>query len=158
MKSQFFSIEALLNITLFTTIFLMVLFIINSKSKEFTESTVEDYLMVNSNNVINLLTLTSGYPRTWNSTNYSDLGICDSPKIINPKKLSNFVTLLNNNYSKVLESFSIEAYKLYFSLEYLNGTKIIEYKPFGDVKNVLISKRKVLYNNYPAILKVGVIN
>jgi hypothetical protein len=58
----------------------------------------------------------------------------------------------------VIESFSIDAYKLYFSLEYVNGSKIAEYKPKGNVKNVLISKRKVLYNNEAAILKVGVIN
>ena len=158
MKSQFFSAEAIFNISLFTILFMLVLFTLNNKSREFTEATQEDYLIVNSNNIINLLTLSAGYPSNWSSANFIDLGLCDYPKIISNNKLQSFISLLNNNNSLVIESFSIDAYKIYFSLEYLNGTKIAEYKPKGNVKNAMVTKRKVLYNNYGAIMKVGVMN
>ena len=157
-KAQFFSAESIINIVLFTAIFSFLIFAINNKTKQFIESTETDYLIVKSNNVINLLTQTPGYPINWNKSNFTDLGLSNYYKIINPEKLSNFIYLLNNNNSLVLESFSIENNALYFSIEYLNGSTIASYKPSKDYKNVLITKRKVLYNNLPAIIKVGVMN
>lgn len=158
MKTQFFSAEVISNIALFSIVFIFLLFMINNKIMNFKESTEEDYLIINSNNIINLLTLTGGYPNDWSNNNFSEIGLCDYYKIINPAKLENFIDALNNNYSAVIESFSIDAYNLYFSLEYLNNSKIIEYRPKIKPRNVLVSKRKVLYNNEPAMLKVGVLN
>jgi len=158
MKAQFFSSEAIFNLALFGIIFLFFLFIINNKINDFKQSTQEDYLIISSNNIINILSMSKGIPYNWSHESFSMIGLCDFPKIISPLRLENFKMLLNDNYSEVLKSFSIEAYPLYVSLEYFNGSKIYEYKPRVYAKNVLINKRKVIYENEPAILKIGVIN
>jgi hypothetical protein len=156
-KTQLFSAEILINIFFFSIMFVTLLFIIEVKNKEFQNYNTAQGLYIKSNNIINLLTLSSGYPLNWSMNDVTQIGISDDNLIINENKLTKFINLINNNYSFVKKSFSIEENELFILIEYLNKTKIFKHYP-GEVKNILVSKRKLLLNNELVILKVGVSN
>ncbi len=156
MKSQLFSIESIINISLFLSMFSMLIFMASSLNDKLSNSTGNDKMLLLTNNIINALVLYEGYPPNWNANNLQEIGLCDSPYVINPKKLSDFIGLLNANYSYAKQLMSLSNEDFYISLEYFNGSKISELKFEKSVETLIISKRKVLYLGNSAILKVGV--
>ena len=99
MKSQLFSIESVINIALFLSMFSMLIFMASSLNNKLSDSTGNDKMLLLSNNIINALALSGGYPLDWDANNVEEVGLCDSPYIINAEKLSNFAELLNTDYS-----------------------------------------------------------
>lgn len=137
--------------------FSMLVFMASSLNDSFSYSNDEGKTLLMSNNIINYLLESGGYPLNWNINNVKEIGLCDSSYIINAQKLETFIFLLNNNYSYTKDLMSLENKDFYISLEYMNGSEILEFKLNKSVENAMISKRKVMYEGFPAILKVGVL-
>ncbi len=125
-KAQVFSAEILLGYFIFFLTLVIVFFMWTTTIQEIKNSE-KFYAMEET--VLDLgesLVKTPGHPINWTDETVSSIGLTETnePRILNGRKVSDFVRIMNSSYEDRANLLGIGKYDFYFNLTDINGTTL----------------------------------
>ncbi len=151
-RGQVSAIDALVAFVIFSITF--ALFLNFQQQQSISNNSVYSPTFLQAQKVSYLLTYGQGIPSNWNSTNVIQLGLSDSPGLIDSTKLNNLNLM---TYDQVRQSLGALNYDLSIEVYYPNNSIIFNYQPIipNNPSYFTPITTPVIYNGQVALLRVS---
>jgi len=120
-RGQAWSMDFVTSLVIFFLVLIPLLFIWNYVNIQSAEQRTLDEIEMLALTVSDSLIRTKGVPENWNSSNVNVIGLAEEENILDPEKVSEFLSMGNNQYS-LTKSILTGKYDFFFSITDLNGT------------------------------------
>ena len=155
-KAQAFSSEFLLAYFIFLMVLSIAFYMWDSTILDITQSEKIYGIEETCNDISEKLLRTQGNPKNWTSSNVLSVGLADENRILNPDKILNFVSMMNESgYEDNAYLMGAGKYDFYFNLTNLAGNSIIINNkicvagkiPTNDTEYIMTVRRTAILNN-----------
>ncbi|NIO19414.1 MAG: hypothetical protein GTN76_01360 [Candidatus Aenigmarchaeota archaeon] len=145
-KGQVWSLDFVTSLIIFFLVLVPLFFVWNYVNIQNMEQRTFDDIEVLALTTSDSLIRTKGVPENWNSSNVNVIGLADEENILNPTKVSEFLSMGNINYN-LTRNILTGKYDFFFGITDLNGTV---YGTIGNKppdKTIVPVERYCLYND-----------
>jgi len=128
-KAQAWSLDFITSMAIFLLVLVTLYFVWNYVNVQNMEQKTLDEIETTALAVSDSLIRTGGLPEDWNTTNVNIIGLAQEENVLDPEKVSYFLSMGSSNYN-LTKNILTGKYDFFFSMTDLNGTS---YGTIGSV-------------------------
>lgn len=146
LKAQI-NIHFIISLVIFLGVVIYLIHVLLTSYPLYDRDIKSDLLYAKAYQVSELLIKSPGYPKDWNSTNFERVGLISEPYLLEQSKISELEKICNTTNliqnKKFLDSFGLADNILSIDINYLNGTRVLECHPGGEILNRKASIKRI---------------
>lgn len=156
-KAQVWSLDFVASLVIFFMVFISVFFIWSYTNIQNMEQRTFDDMQVLALTISDSLVRTKGVPENWNSSNVNVIGLAEGENVLDPVKVSEFLSMGNNEYN-LTKNILTGKYDFFFSITDLNGTLYGKIGSKPTDRTIVPVERYCLYNDRVVKVELALID
>lgn len=151
-RAQVWSTDFVISVTVFLMAFFFAMLIWNNMGIQSAEQSKLGDMQKKVLHISDSIIRTAGIPPEWNETTVESVGLSSGTEnVLDPAKVSSFISLLNNSYDRARSLMGLDVYNIYFEIDYVNGTVIANTSTpvVSGNNNIMSITRHCIYGGRP---------